>query len=458
MEILLVSEELAPYTGDHPVGECVAALGRALCQLGHQVTVAMSKHDGFEKHGIMVARRLTALQLGEDESVTVHDGQLPSGVRVVLFERGKGQGAAGDVAKEVTLCRAAQAFAAQRSTPFDVVHAHGTRAAAVVALVATPTVFTFYDAADKGELPSEGLAQFGIADEKRAAFELGMGASLLLGGMLSANAVATFSAHLAEQALRVELVGAFGARVSEAGVDILSIPAGLDYAVYNPATDASLPVRYDREAPRGKSSCKAALCRELELQIDAELPLVVFAQGLSQETGADLVASSVRELCRSPIQLVVAGQGDAAISKKLGASALGRLANFRFLDRSGPELERRLMAAADLALVPNRDPVLGTSVRVAQRYGAVPVALATPVARDAIVDAAVDLSSGTGFLFDEATALGLQAAVARAVAAMRLDAFAKLRRRVMGLDLGWERSARRHAQLYKSLSTGVRVL
>jgi starch synthase len=451
MEILLVSEELSPYTGDSPVGECVAALGRALCQLGHAVTVAMGKLDGFERHGIMVARRLTPLLLGEDESVIVHDGQLPSGVRVVLFERARGQaGPAADLARGATLCRAARAFAAQRSTPFDVIHAHGTSAAAATLSTTSPSVFTFYDPRDRGELAPGELDHFALAAEERARFELGTGASLLLGGMLSADAVVTYSAHLAEQALRVELVGAFGARLEQAGVEVAAIPGGLDYAVYNPATDAALAVRYDREAAHGKSSCKAALCRELELSLDAETPLLVFAQPLSPATGADLVHNSVLELCRAPVQLVVAGTGDAAFA--FGDPAFARLSNFRYLDRFNPEFERRLNAAADLTLLPSRDPVIGTSIRVAQRYGSVPVALATPVARDAIVDADVDLSSGTGFLFDAATALELQAAVSRALGALRLETFPRFRRRVMGLELGWERSARRYCQIYKSLS------
>lgn len=455
MEILLVSDELGPYTGDNPVGESVGALGRALCQLGHSITVAMPKHDGFERHGIMVARRLTPLSLGEDESVTVHDGQLPSGVRLVLFERAKGQGgAAGESPRGATLCRAAHAFAALRSTPFDVVHAFGTTAAAVTALTRHPSVFTFRQADDRGELTADEIERFGIPPERRGAFELGEGNSLLLGGMLSASAVVMFSAHLCEQALRVDLAGAFAARLLEAGVEVQSIPAALDYAVYNPATDAALPFRYDREDARGKASCKASLCKELDLEIDAETPLLVFAQPLCSETGADLVASSVLELCRAPVQLVVAGTGDDDLAAALGAPALERLVNFRFQNRLTPELERRLLAAADLALVPNREPALGTAIRIAQRYGAIPVALATPVARDAIVDVAPDLSSGTGFLFDRASRSDLAASIGRALGAVRHTAFPGLRRRVMGLDLGWERSARRYAQLYKALVSG----
>ena len=53
--------------------------------------------------------------------------------------------------------------------------------------------------------------------------------------------------------------------------------------------------------------------------------------------------------------------------------------------------------------------------------------------------------------FDKPSAIALTGAVQRAIAAMTSPRWAALRRRVMRLDLGWDRPARRYAHIYRAL-------
>jgi starch synthase len=71
------------------------------------------------------------------------------------------------------------------------------------------------------------------------------------------------------------------------------------------------------------------------------------------------------------------------------------------------------------------------------------------VAVDALVDCDAELETGTGFLFDTANSQALLAATTRALSAYGSPGHARLRRRVMRLDVSWERIARRYAQLYR---------
>ena len=102
--------------------------------------------------------------------------------------------------------------------------------------------------------------------------------------------------------------------------------------------------------------------------------------------------------------------------------------------------------------MPSRYEPCGLVQLYAQRYGAAPIAHATGGLVDTVVDADAKLETGTGFLFEEATADALSGAILRAVAARSLPAWPQLVRRMMRLDLGWERPARRYEQLYRSLS------
>jgi starch synthase len=117
-------------------------------------------------------------------------------------------------------------------------------------------------------------------------------------------------------------------------------------------------------------------------------------------------------------------------------------------------LARQLYASADLALVlPSGGPG-GNRQLFAQRYGAVPVAYAAGAMVDAIVDVDAELETGTGFLFDSLEPEALLGSLSRAFSAYGSPKFSRLRRRVMRLDLAWDRPARRYAQVYRKLLPG----
>jgi starch synthase len=71
---------------------------------------------------------------------------------------------------------------------------------------------------------------------------------------------------------------------------------------------------------------------------------------------------------------------------------------------------------------------------------------------DAVVDCDVDLETGTGFLYTEATPAALLGAVSRGLAVAGSLAWPKLTRRMLRLDLSWESPARRYLKVYKNAS------
>src|SRR6185312_5241465 len=103
-----------------------------------------------------------------------------------------------------------------------------------------------------------------------------------------------------------------------------------------------------------------------------------------------------------------------------------------------------------LVLIPSRYEPCGLVQLYAQRYGAIPVACRTGGLSDTIVDCDAALETGSGFLFDKPTATALVGGVQRALSAMTTPRWGALRRRVMRLDLGWDRPARRYAAVYRA--------
>lgn len=440
----MVAAELAPYARATDAADAVPALSKALRQLGHGVTVALPRYPGFEEHGLFVARRLSPLPVGSS-GITVFDGQLASGVELVLFD-GPGlfdrAGVFGDLAGEYPdnekrfrfLAQAAAALVRQRSEqhkPFAVVHAHdwpGALAVAELGPGAPPAVLTIHDVRRQSAALKAGIA--------------------------AASAVTTVSPTYARSFGDQEHVGPLAAVFEVLPEPVIGISHGIDYAVYNPATDPVLDARYDAENAGNKARTKGATLRHLGLELELARPLVVLAGELSREHGTDLVIDALPELMKYDLSLVVTGKGDD-FDGALTSARQAYPETFAYVPNLDDATFRRLNAAADIVLAPARYEPSGTVPMIAARYGAVPVAHASGGFLDVVVDCDPELETGTGFLFESPTVDSLLSAVARAVSAYADEAaFNRLRRRLMRLDLSWDRPARRYLRTYQRLTEG----
>ncbi len=469
MDILMVTAELAPWVQSSDTGDSVASLSKALRQLGHEVTIALPRHAAFEDSGLLLARRLTPLALPNGESAVVFDGQLPSGVRLALFEPATKRETE-ELAMPGVLCAGAAALAAHRSHqghPFNIVHLHDWQAALTAlhlrkqGLVSqqaggTKVVLTVYDALDQGVFSRGDLGALLLDDGDFSAegVKLGTRVNLLKAGVQAADLVTTISARAATALQDEEEFGAFAKVVAALGQPVAGVLGGLDYAVFNPATDVAVASRYSAEDLASKGVCKTQVLRASGLSLDGEGPLVVAVID-EEDGGAQLLMSALKVLLAQPLQLMVASRTSlhAETTERLAAATKshpGRLGVVSALDAAA---ERRLLAAADFALLAGSGRGASYLPMAAQRYGAIPVAQVSPVRADSIVDCESSLATGTGFLFDEGSVEQLVGALQRALSAYGSSRFVELRRRVMRLDLGWERPARRYQQLYRQLLT-----
>jgi starch synthase len=484
MDILFVATELAPFVKVGGLADVAAALTKALRVLGHRVTIVAPRFPAFEAGGLLVARRLTPLRvtLGDRSlDVTVFDGRLASQVDLVLvdapqmFDR---VGVYGEGAEDYTdnavrfavLSRAAAEIARQRAlsgTPFDIVHCNDWPAALVPtylrelslqspALSVTRSVLTIHNLAHQGIFPKAVLPQLGLSWDTFTldGIEFYGGINLLKQGILTADAVATVSATYAAE-IQTEAGGhKLDGVLKKRAADLVGITNGVDYSVWNPATDPALAARYDAEDLTNKARCRGALQREVGLPLDPRAPLVASIGRVVEQKGSDVLAQTILKILRaSDAQVVVAGEGDPSLMEAIRAAADKSHGHAVYAANAPEGLVHRMFAAADIVLVPSRYEPCGLVQMYAQRYGALPVANATGGLVDTIVDCDAKLETGTGFLFQGVTPDALLGATERAIAARALPAWPALVRRVMRLDRGWERPARRYEQLFRSIAT-----
>ncbi|MCL2779269.1 MAG: glycogen synthase [Polyangiaceae bacterium] len=475
MEILFVTTELAPYIKVGGLADVSAALPKTLKALGHKVTIVMPRFAAFEQSGLLMARRLTSLhlELGDKSyDVTVFDGRLSSQVDLVLIDAPdlfgrqgvygeRGEDYADNAIRFAVLSRAAAELAKQReeaSSPFDVVHINDWPSALCAKYMKnlglkTPVLLTIHNGAHQGIFPKDVLSRIGLlaSDFTLDGIEFYGSLNLLKQGIVSTDGVTTVSPRYACE-IQTEEGGARLDGVLRAKGRIVGIVNGVDYGVWNPATDSNLAARFDAEDVTNKARCKGALQKEVGLAISSHVPLVASVGRIDTQKGTDLVAEVLPRIFRgSDAQVVLAGDGDVTLIKKLESAVAKGHGRAVFVRAAAEALVHRIFAAADIVLVPSRFEPCGLVQMYAQRYGALPVAHATGGLVDTIVDCDAKLETGTGFLFAEPTAEALFSATSRAIAASQLRAWPLLRRRVMRLDRGWERAARQYELAYKSL-------
>jgi starch synthase len=483
MEITFVTTELAPFVKVGGLADVSAALPKALRSLGHAVTLVMPRFAELEQQGLLLARRLTPLRfvLGDRSfEVTLFDGRLASQVDLVvvdapgLFDRAGVYGERGEdypdnALRFAVLSRAAAELVRQRAStgrPVDVVHCNDwptalvptylqALAAETPALAGTRTVLTLHNVRHQGVFPKSVLPSLGLGWEHFHVDEIEFygGINLLKQGIVTADAVTTVSPTYAREIQTLEHGAKLDGVLKARGEALAGIVNGVDYAVWNPATDPAIAARYDAEDFANKARCKGALQRELGLGIDAAAPLVACVGRLVQQKGADVAVAAVPKLLRgTDAQMVFVGEGEAGLVSAIDGlvgKAPGRIA---FARAASEALVHRIFAGSDLVLVPSRYEPCGLVQMYGQRYGALPVAHATGGLVDTIVDCDGKLETGTGFLFEELTADALLGATERAIAARALPRWPGLVRRAMRLDRSWDRPARRYDQLYRALT------
>jgi starch synthase len=173
------------------------------------------------------------------------------------------------------------------------------------------------------------------------------------------------------------------------------------------------------------------------------MPIVAMSARLVAQKGLDLILGDPGYFAFDA-QFAFLGSGEPRYVEALEAIA-NRAPNRIVVEtRFNDELEHRLLAGADMCLMPSQYEPCGLTQMRAQRYGTIPVARRVGGLADTIEDGV------TGFLFDGYTSEEFMNAAVRA-----LDQYhdpvgwRAMMREAMSRDFGWERSEFRYRDVYR---------
>ncbi|MDF2773926.1 MAG: hypothetical protein K0S86_3423 [Geminicoccaceae bacterium] len=314
------------------------------------------------------------------------------------------------------------------------------------------TVLTVHNAGFQGQYPARTVADVGLPWElyNYRQLEWYEKMNFLKGGLTSSDMVTTVSPTHAHE-LRTPF-GGFGLHDTFIGLRdrFVGIVNGIDQRVWNPATDKQITTHYTPETLDVKKKCKASLQRAFGLKQRATIPIFAMSARLTYQKGLDLILG-YNDYFALDAQFLFLGAGEPryeAELRELAGRAPGRIAcEFNFTER----LEHRLMAGADMCLMPSQYEPCGLTQMRAQRYGTIPVARRVGGLADTIEDGV------TGFLFDGYTSEEFMHAAVRALDHYHDPAaWREMMKEAMARDFGWERSEARYRDVYrKALGVGA---
>jgi starch synthase len=306
-------------------------------------------------------------------------------------------------------------------------------------------VLSVHNAGFQGHFPPEAMADLGLpaALYNWRQLEWYGRVNWLKGGLVFADAATTVSpTHAHELRTAAGGFGLDGVFVA-LGHRFVGIANGIDQQIWDPATDAILAANYSVDSLAGKVECREALQLELGLRPTDEMPIVAMSARLVAQKGLDLILGDPGYFAFDA-QFAFLGSGEPRYVEALEAIA-NRAPNRIVVDRHfNDPLEHRLLAGADMCLMPSQYEPCGLTQMRAQRYGTIPIARRVGGLADTIEDGV------TGFLFDDYTPADFTRAVMRAIDQFEEpDGWLDMMRAGMSRDFGWEQSAKKYLNLYR---------
>ncbi len=491
VKIVMATSEAVPFAKTGGLADVCGALPIELSRLGHQVTVIMPAYRSVHKAGekieptgiqlsIPIGRKnvVGTLLLGyfPGTDVPVYFVDQPSYFdRADLYQSG-GKDYPDNCERFVFFSRAVLEAVRLLELDVDILHVNDWQTGLVPAyhkieyrsvprLDRAASLITVHNLAYQGVFWHWDMLLTGL-DWKYFNWhqmEFFGQLNLMKTGLVFADAINTVSPRYAEE-IQVPPLGCGLEGVLQQQRNVLSgIANGVDYAVWNPASDPNDAAKYDvLNFHEGKATCRAALQQELGLPRDAgDVPLVAFVGRLTEQKGVDLITAVIQEWVQSSgVQWVILGTGDAKYQEQLQTLAQRHPQKVAVRLEFSEPLAHRIEAGADMFLMPSRFEPCGLSQLYSLKYGTVPVVRSTGGLADTVTnttDETLAAGTATGFSFHDYSAFALSETLRRAVNLFGpRDVWDRIVTTGMKQDWSWTRSAREYTALYERMLAKVR--
>lgn len=453
LHVVHVAVEMAPIAKVGGLADVVTAIGRAIQDNGHLVEVILPKYQFFNNSVLLGAREYETHFDWAGTTIRVEKCKV-EGLQCFFIEPQNGMfqtdsvyGRNDDAERFNFFCNAALEFLLRTARQPDILHCHDWSSAEVAR--------AYWDHYHHNGLTKPKVA-FTIHNMNYGQAKLGE-------AVHHSQMTTTVSPSYAGEVSGSPVIGGNGGKFT-------GIRNGIDPDIWDPETDAFVPVKYNAEnAEKGKAAARAELRNRLGMTGWDDKPIVGVVSRLTAQKGVHLIKHAAHHTISRGGQFVLLG---SAPDPKIQGDFNG-LANQLAGDNSGfffafdEPLSHLMYAGCDIILVPSMFEPCGLTQMISMRYGAVPVVRATGGLRDTVFDvdnekerAAWEIAGSTdwekdgdmtnGFSFEGTDEGSLNYALDRCLDAFYNDRvwFRSLQKRCMLQDWSWNKPALEYEELY----------
>ena len=472
MHVAILSSEVVPFAKTGGLADVAGALPKALKQKGLDAVVVLPLHE-------QINRELLEEDTIDDVPVEWRGQIRPvrfwkseaAGITAYLvdakdyFGRYQIYGYGDDHERYAFFSRAALALFKHLDWQPDIVHANDWPGGfAMVELRArrryqeffcnTRSVFSIHNLAYQGLFDPKDLWWLGFGDPPdRDDFMLSGSASSLKAGLIAADALSTVSRRYAQEIQTPEQGNGLDWLLRARRDRLVGITNGVDYEIWNPATDPHIAANFSVEDLSGKEACKRDLLRRFELPQEVDRPVLAIISRLVGQKGYDLI----REIAGS-----ILGTGAFLIALGAGAREYEQFLQYLhdrapehvgvYIGYAGEPLAHQIEAGADMFLMPSHYEPCGLNQMYSMRYGTVPIVRATGGLDDTVENFNPKTGTGNGFKFHEYKPSALLDKIREALYFYgKPELWKAIQKNGMSADNSWSAAAEKYIDFYREL-------
>ena len=280
-------------------------------------------------------------------------------------------------------------------------------------------------------------------------------ANMFKGGLTYSNMITTVSNTYAGEIQTYEYGEGLADHLRYHSGKLRGIVNGIDYDIWDPATDKDIAVQYSgKDAIDKKKENKLALQKELGLEENQDKFVIGLISRLTNQKGLDLVNACIPQIMDPFTQVVILGTGDPEYENSFRYYENEYKGQFAACIQYDEARSHRIYAGCDALLVPSQFEPCGLTQLIAMHYGTVPIVRETGGLKDTVEPYNKYANWGNGFTFDRYETGLLYDAINRAKTLYFENRFCwdEMVQRNMAKNVSWDNSAKQYKDLYLELT------
>lgn len=475
--VLFIATESFPFVKSGGLGDVIGSLPRELKRQGVDARVILPKFSAISPDWQQAMTLLSSFDvaLGWRKQpcslwTLEHDGVIFYFVdNDYYFNRQGLYGWPDDAERFAYFCRAVLAALPQLDFSPHVLHCHDWHTAILPVLLKTgyanlagysglKTVLTIHNIEYQGCFDRSVLADLLELDTDRYFtndfLEFYGRVSYLKAGLVFADALTTVSPTYAWEITTPEGGRGLDGILRERQADLTGIVNGIDYDIYNPASDPLIDTTYTWRSVKRKRQNKTKLQELTGLPVNPEIPLLGMVSRLVPAKGLEILLEAFPAMMDYNAQWIILGIGEEKYETFFQVTAQHYPDRLYVQTHFDESIAHGIFAGSDIYLQPSLAEPCGTSQLAAMRYGSVPLVRATGGLKDTVIPYSEAAGEGNGFTFAGANAQDFLAVLRQAVTLYHQKAaWHNLAKNAMKSDHSWRRSVDGYLSVYRRLQS-----